>query len=188
MAFELIVIGVSLGGLTAVKQVLEALPKGFPVAVAVVQHRRQDAGETLVNLLQDLTSLPLAEPDDKDAIRPGYVYLAPSDYHLLVEKGHFALSTDAPVWHARPSIDVLFESAADVYRERLIGVVLTGNSQDGAQGLAAVKRKGGLTVVQDPQTAEAAAMPEAAIAAVEVDKVLPLEAIGPFLADVCGPK
>ncbi|MDE2483654.1 MAG: chemotaxis protein CheB [candidate division NC10 bacterium] len=186
MAYELIVIGVSLGGLTAVKKVLEALPKGFPAAVAVVQHRRLDADEMLVNLLQDLTAMPVVEPEDKDPIRPGYVYLAPSDYHLLVEKGHFALSTDAPVWHARPSIDALFESAADAYRERVVGVILTGNSQDGAQGLAVIKRKGGLTMVQDPHTAEAAAMPKAAIAATAVDKVLPLEAIGPCLAEVGG--
>lgn len=188
MAYELIVIGVSLGGLTALRKVLGALPKDFPIAVAVVKHRQCDADDTLVDLLQNITVLPVAEAEDKDPVRPGHIYLAPPDYHLLVEKGHFALSTEAPVWYARPSIDVLFESAADAYRKRVVGVILTGNNQDGAQGLAAIQRKGGLTVVQDPQTAEARAMPEAAIAAVVVDKILPLEEIGPFLAEVCGVK
>ena len=108
--------------------------------------------------------------------------MAPPDYHLLVEKGHLALSTEAAISYARPSVDALFESAADAYGDRVVGVILTGTNRDGAAGLATVKRLGGLAVVQSPSSAEAASMPEAAIAAAPVDHVLPLEAIGPFLA------
>ena len=111
----------------------------------------------------------------------GRVYLAPRDYHLLVERGHFALSTEAPVYFARPSIDVLFESAADAYGEGVVGVVLTGANGDGARGLARIKAAGGLAVVQEPATARAPEMPSAAIEAADVDRVLPLPEIAAFL-------
>lgn len=185
MDFEIVVIGVSLGGRHALEVVLPALPKDFPLPVALVQHRGSGSDATLVAQLQKHSALPVAEPEDKEAIRRGQVYLAPADYHLLVEGGHFALSTDAPVWYARPSINVLFESAAAAYGEAVIGVLLTGANQDGVQGLAAIKRSGGMAVVQDPETAQAPEMAKAAIAAAAVDTVLPLEGIGPFLADIC---
>lgn len=185
MAFELVVVGASLGGLHALQVLLGGLPNEFPLSVAVAQHRQKGCDDTLGMLLQRYTALPVEEVEDKEMILPGHVYLAPPDYHLLVEEGHFALSTEAPVCHARPSIDLLFESAADAYAERVIGVILTGASQDGARGLAKIKARGGLTVVQEPATAESRIMPEAAIAATEIDKILPLGAIGPFLAGLC---
>ncbi len=202
MGYSIVVVGCSLGGLRALQTVLADLPADFPGTVVIVQHREAGSDETLVELLRQHSRLPVGEPEDKDPILPGRVYLAPPDYHLLIETtkrppdhpttrlpdhptmrlpGHFALSTDEPVNYARPSIDVLFESAADAYGERVIGVILTGANADGAQGLAAIKRRGGLTIVQDPATAEAPAMPEAAIAAAQVDAVLPLQEIGLFL-------
>lgn len=183
MAFELVVVGTSLGGLRALEILLAGLPKSFPMSIAVVQHRHKASDNTLMTLLQQHSALPLKEPEDKEVLVPGWVYLAPADYHLLVEAGSFALSTDAPVWYARPSIDVLFESAADAYAQRVIGVILTGANQDGAQGLAKIKARGGLAVVQEPITAESRTMPKAAIAAVAVDWILPLEDIAPLLVN-----
>ncbi len=182
MTYELIVIGASWGGLHAVGEILAALPEDTDAAVVVAQHRRADAVEGgLAGLLRHRTSLPVADVDDKAPIERGRVYLAPPDYHLLVQSGYFSLSKDAHVHYARPSIDVLFESAADAYRERVIGVILTGANADGAKGLAEVKRRGGVAVVQDPGTAERREMPSAALAATAADAVLPLSEIGPFL-------
>jgi two-component system chemotaxis response regulator CheB len=178
--YELIVVGASWGGLRAVGDILNALPDDFHPSVVVVQHRRSDPAD-LAGLLATRTHLPVTDVNDKDPIEPGRVYLAPPGYHLLIEPGHFSLSTDPPVQYARPSIDVLFESAADVYRERLIGVVLTGANEDGAAGLARIKRLGGVAVVQDPRSAERGEMPSAAISATSADAILPLEEIGPFL-------
>jgi two-component system chemotaxis response regulator CheB len=178
---QLVVIGASLGGLNALKTVLSALPPDFPCPIVVVQHREKTTEDLLTGLLETVCALPVAETEDKEPVAWGRVYLAPVNYHLLVEEGHFALSVDGPVNHTRPSIDVLFESAAEAYGERVVGVILTGANEDGARGLAAVKENGGIAVVQDPSTAEAPRMPEAALAAVTADAVLPLEAIGPFL-------
>ena len=125
------------------------------------------------------------DADDKQWIKPKTVYLAPADYHLLVEKGEFSLSVDEAVSHSRPSIDVLFESAADAYGPSLIGVILTGANNDGASGVRRIKSRGGLVVAQDPKTAEAPSMPEAAIATGAVDQILPLDQIGPFLVERC---
>ena len=113
------------------------------------------------------------------------MYLAPADYHLLVERGQFSLSTEGAVAFSRPSVDVLFESAADAYRSRLIGVILTGANSDGALGVKRIKQKGGVVIVQDPASAEAPAMPQAAISAARVDRILPLDRIGPFLVELC---
>ena len=136
--------------------------------------------------LQEGTLLPLREVEDKDEILPGKVYLAPADYHLLVEVGYFGLSTDLPVSYARPSIDVLFESAADAYGERLVtGVILTGANQDGAIGAAAIKAQGGIVLVQQPTTAESAVMPAAAIAQTCVDSVLSLSELAAWLNGLC---
>lgn len=198
--YEIIVIGTSLGGLQALEILLQGLPKTFPMPVAIVQHRHRGSDETLSLFLQRYCALPLTEVEDKEIIRPGQVYLAPADYHLLIELGwswkdeqdepknhSFALSTEAPVSYARPSIDALFESAADAFGERVIGVVLTGASHDGAQGLVKIKTHGGLAVVQEPKTAQSRIMPEAAIAAVPTAKVLRLEEIAPFLVHLCHP-
>ncbi len=175
----LVAVGTSLGGVNAVRAVLRALPADLPVPIVVVQHRGATAETTLVDVLSLATRLAVVEADDKVEMQPGTVYVAPADYHLLVEApGMLALSTEAPVRSARPSIDVLFESAADAYGERLIGVLLTGASADGAAGLARIKQLGGWAIVQDPATAECATMPSAGIAATAVDYVLPLDQIG----------
>ena len=181
MGHELVVVGTSLGGLSALEILLSGLPEEFRLPIVVVQHRLAQSDDTLSLILQLHTKLRVGEPEDKEPIEPGRVYIAPPDYHLMVDRGMFALSTEPKVCHARPSIDVLFESAAHAYRKTVIGVVLTGASRDGAQGLAMIKERGGLTVVQSPSTAESATMPEAAIAATQVDRILPLVEIGPFL-------
>ena len=185
MAYELVVIGTSYGGLQALSVLLEGVPVDFPAAVVIVQHRSKDSDDTLANLLQERSRLPLREAEDKEAIEPGTVYLAPPDYHTLVEDRAFSLSVDAPVVFSRPSIDVLFETAADAYGPRAIGVVLTGANADGAAGLRHVKRRGGYAIAQDPSTAAGPAMPRAAIAAVDVDAVLPIEAIAGRLVQLC---
>jgi two-component system chemotaxis response regulator CheB len=177
--------GTSLGGLNALKQILSHLSAPFP-AIAVVQHRHRDSEQGLSEFLCQFTSQPIRDVEDKDAILPGQVYLAPADYHLLVEPGYFSLSVDEPVLFARPSIDVMFESAAEVYGTDLVGVILTGANQDGAQGLARIKACGGYTIVQDPRTAESPVMPEAAIAMTPIDAILPLPEIGPHLIQICG--
>ena len=184
MAFELIVIGTSWGGLQAIEILLSGLPKDFPLAIAIAQHRQRNAGDLLCDLLQRHSVLPVLEVEDKVAIAPGYVYLAPADYHLLVEPGNFALSIEAPVMYSRPSIDLLFESAADAYTDRAIGVILTGANKDGSQGLATLKRRGGLAIVQEPSEAESSSMPTAAIAATQVDYILPLTKISSCLINL----
>lgn len=184
--YELIAIGASWGGLHAVGRLLETLPRELEVPIAIAQHRGPDASRTdLAGLLQTSATRPVRDVVDKDAIEPGGIYLAPPDYHVLVERGYFSLSTDARVNFARPSIDVLFESAADAYGPAAIGIILTGANEDGAAGLARLKQAGGVAIVQDPSTAERSRMPEAALAATSADVVLPLEEIGPFLRGLC---
>ncbi len=185
VSFKIVVIGTSLGGLSALKIVLGNLPGDFPVPIAIVQHRHKESDNTLKEFLQEHSLLPIREVEDKDEMLPGHVYLAPADYHLLVEPGHFALSTDQPVSYSRPSIDVLFESAADIYAHQVIGVILTGANQDGMQGLKKVKARGGLTIVQEPATAESCVMPKAAISAVAVDWILSLSDIAYKMVKLC---
>ena len=181
MSYELIVIGASWGGLHAIGEVLAALPADVDVPVAITQHRREPGGG-LASLLATRTRFPVEDAEDKQPIERGRIYLAPPNYHLLIQPGWLSLSTDERVHYARPSIDVLFESAADAYGERLIGVILTGANEDGAAGLARVKELGGVAVIQDPASAERHEMPGAALAAISAaDAVLPLEEIGPFL-------
>jgi two-component system chemotaxis response regulator CheB len=188
MAYALCVIGASWGGLKAVGELLRGLPDRLDLAFVVAQHRGTDSRPGgLEGLLQAHSPYPVLQAWDKGTIEPGHVYVAPPDYHLLVEPGSFALSVDERVNYARPSIDVLFESASDAYGERLIGIVLTGANQDGAAGLARIKRRGGVAIVQDPREAEAAAMPAAAIAATQADAVLPIAEMGRFLHGLCVP-
>jgi two-component system chemotaxis response regulator CheB len=183
--FELIVIGCSLGGMHALEKILAELPRDFPIPIAVVQHRYRTSAEGLPSYLRRRSNLGVVDAEDKQWIRPGQVYMAPADYHLLVERGEFSLSVDGFVSFARPSVDVLFESAADAYGDSVIGIVLTGMNADGARGARQIKRRGGFVIVQDPATAEAPQMPEAVIAATPVDKVLPVERIGPYLVELC---
>lgn len=188
MSYELLVIGASWGGLRAVGAVLEGLGDESPAAIVVAQHRGPASGARLAQLLQRQTRLPVREAEDKDELTPGTVYLAAPDYHTLIEfDGTIALSTEEHVRHARPSIDVLFRSAAEAYRERCVGVVLTGANEDGAEGLALIKDLGGVAVVQDPRTAERREMPSAAIEATNADIVLPLKEIGLFLRGLLSP-
>ena len=183
---ELIVMGCSLGGMQALQKIFSSLTNDFCVPIAVVQHRHKNSNEGLPSYFRRQSKLCVIDVDDKQPIKPGCIYLAPADYHLLVERGEFSLSVDAAVAYSRPSIDVLFESAADAYRENLVGVVLTGANADGARGAAKIKRRGGIVVVQDPATAEAPAMPQATIDEVRVDRILPLDRIGPYLVELCG--
>src|SRR5439155_9631982 len=153
---------------------LDGLGEDSPAAIVIAQHRGPWGGERLAPLLQRQTQLRVREAEDKDELTPGTVYLAPPDYHTLIEAdGTIALSIDEHVRHARPSIDVLFHSAAEAYRERCVGVVLTGANEDGAEGLALIKQLGGVAVVQDPRTAERREMPTAALEATNADLVLP---------------
>jgi two-component system, chemotaxis family, protein-glutamate methylesterase/glutaminase len=184
--YEAVVIGVSAGGVDALRTILPCLPGQFPVPVIVVQHRGPGGDDFFVRYLDRLCTIRVKEAEEKEVATSGTIYLAPADYHLLVEDDRtFSLSLENRVRFARPSIDVLFESAADVYGSRLIGIILTGANNDGSHGLAVIKRRGGLTVVQDPAAAEAEAMPRSALESTEVDFVLPLTAIGPFLFNLC---
>ena len=186
MSYEVIAIGASWGGLNAVGTLLEGIPDELDQAIVVAQHRSPESSRgVLESLLQRHIRRPVLEPSDKQPVEASTVYIAPADYHLLVDDRHFALSIDARVQFARPSIDVLFESVAQAYRDRAIGIGLTGSNEDGAAGLAAIKRNGGVSIVQDPHTAERRAMPDAAIAGSVADAVLPLEQIPSFLFGLC---
>jgi two-component system chemotaxis response regulator CheB len=182
---DLIVIGSSWGGLAALETIIEALPADFSTPIAIAQHRAADSGTgALQEMLARRSQHAVCEPGDKDPIERGRIYLAPPDYHLLVEKDGFALSTEAAVRYSRPSIDVLFDSAADVYAERLVSVVLTGANDDGAHGTMRVRRRGGVTIAQNPETAERYEMPRAAIETGAVQHVLDLDEIASMLASL----
>ena len=172
--------GTSLGGLDAIRRVLSSLPRDFHVPIALVQHRGVYQDESLRGVLQAATGLEVVEVDDKLPIENGRLYFAPQDYHLLVDAGSFALSVDDKVQRARPSIDVLFESAAFSYGERLAAVVLTGASRDGAQGTRAVLAHGGRVLAEDPALAESPLMPQAAVEAGA--EALSLDGIGARLS------
>jgi two-component system chemotaxis response regulator CheB len=180
----MIVIGTSLGGLNALRAILKRLPERFPVPVVAVLHRHKESDDALVELLQAKSPLPVSEVLDKEPICPGHVYIAPADYHLFVEAGTFSLSTDDLVNYARPSIDVVFESAADSFGTRVIGVVLTGANQDGSVGAFKIKHRGGIVIVEDPQTAECPIMPNGVLHSIKPDYIRPVEEIGPLLIEL----
>lgn len=182
---EIVVIGTSLGGLRALETILSAMPADFPKPIAVVQHRSKLSDDLLRSLLQSYSLLRIEEPEDKQPIEAGRVYLAPPDYHLLVSRGRLSLSTEAPVSYARPSIDVLFESAALAYGPGVLAVVLTGANADGAAGTVAVKGRGGRVLVQDPGEADSDVMPLASMRAAAVDEVLTLSRIPGRLVELC---
>ena len=180
--FEAVVMGVSFGGLEALHSIFSVLSPGFPAPIMVVQHLAPNTNDFLANYLDNCCPLQVKTAEEKEHARSGFAYLAPPNYHLLVEDDHsFSLSGEGRINYARPAIDVLFESAADVYGAQLIGVILTGANDDGSRGLMRIKEYGGLAVVQDPDTAQAAFMPEAALLANDVDYILPLAEIGGFL-------
>lgn len=171
---NVVVVGTSAGGLRALERVLGNLPAGFDVPIVAVQHRSRES-ELFAAVIQGRIALPVREAEDKEALAAPGVYLAPPDYHLLLEPGGgLALSTDAPVSFSRPSIDVLFESAADAYGPGVLAVLLTGANHDGTRGLTRIRAAGGVAIVQDPATAESPEMPAAAITSGAADHVLSL--------------
>lgn len=184
VGYDLVVVGTSWGGLAALKTLVGALPASFRMAVTLVQHRHKDSDHVLRALLQERSHLVVCEVEDKMPIEEGHIYVAPPDYHTLVEPGHFALSTEAPVRFSRPSIDVTFNSAADAYGHRVVGVVLTGANQDGASGLQRISELGGLAIIQDPQSAESPTMPAAAQKAVPRARIMSLQRIGEYVASL----
>jgi two-component system chemotaxis response regulator CheB len=186
---RLVLIGTSWGGLDALRTVLGGLPSALPAAVVVAQHRAPETHpDALRDLLGAVTSLQVSEVVEKQPLRDGTVFLAPPDYHTLIEGDHLALSVDGPVSFARPSIDVLLETGAESYRDRCVGVILTGANADGARGLARVAELGGAAVVQDPATADRAEMPAAALEAVPDARVVSLAALPELLVDLCARK
>jgi two-component system chemotaxis response regulator CheB len=184
MIYEAVVIGVSAGGLYALTRVLGALPAGFPVPIIVVQHRSRDERFLLEEVLQTKCKVHIKQADEKEAIRPGIVYFAPADYHLLIEKDKtFSLTFDEPVNYSRPSIDILFETAAEVYKNNLLGIILTGANKDGAKGMKCIHKRGGTTIAQRPDTADFPEMPKAAIKTGSIQHVMTLDEIRDFLLD-----
>lgn len=185
--FDALVIGASAGGMKALKTLLTGLPHDFPLAIAIVQHMASHSDSYMAEYLGTGCSLPVKEADDKEEFRKGAVYLAPAGYHLQVEPDRtLSLSVDPPVNFSCPSIDVLFDSAADVFGSRLIGVVLTGASADGSAGLKRIRERGGTAIVQDPAGAEVSFMPQSAIAAAAPGHVAALDDIAPLLRKLCG--
>jgi two-component system chemotaxis response regulator CheB len=182
-----IVIGASAGGLEALSVLLPALPAALQAPVFIVLHLPRDRTSLLVDIFGPRCAVPVREAEDKEPVKPGTVYFAPADYHLLIDSGPtLALSADALVHYSRPSIDVLFESAADVYGPHLLGIILSGANQDGAEGLAAVHRAGGVTVVQSPEGAPSPYMLESALARTDADFVTSLEEIATILRALGG--
>ena len=184
---DAVVMGASAGGIEALLRVLPTLTRRLPAPIAVVIHLPRERPSLLATVFAPRCTIPVVEAEDKMPFAAGTIHFAPSDYHLLLEKGpSLALSTDDLVNYSRPSIDVLFQSAADVYGPRLAAVLLTGANEDGAAGLAAVRRAGGVTIVQDPETALVPTMPLAALARGQADFVLSLDGIAALLRKASG--
>jgi two-component system chemotaxis response regulator CheB len=184
---QAVVIGTSAGAVQALSRLLPLLPASYPLPVMVVVHVPPDRRNALTDLFQTKCRMTVREADDKEPIEPGVIYFAPPDYHLQVETtASFSLSTDEPVLHSRPSIDVLFESAADAFGAALLGVVLTGANQDGAAGAKAIGQAGGVVLVEDPAQAQASTMPEAALDACDTARPMSIEAIGSYLLGLRG--
>ena len=178
MHYEAIVIGASSGGMSALKFIFSALPADFNTPIIIVQHISPRSDNQWIEFLNDKSNLNLKEADEKEKIENENVYIAPANYHLMIEKEKtFSLTIDERINYARPSIDVLFESAAEAYKNKLIGVVLTGSNNDGTNGIKRIKEFGGLAIVQNPETAESSYMPASAIAAIKPDYILSLEEI-----------
>lgn len=182
---EVVVLGASAGGVEAMLAVLGYLPSSFSLPVVAVLHLPEGRKSELAAVLERRLRRPVREAEDKAALEQGIIYVAGPSYHLSIERDRsFSLSLEPRVHFSRPSIDVLFESAADACGAALAGVLMTGASQDGASGLAAIQQAGGLTVVQDPADAKVAVMPEAALKRLRPDHILTLQGIGQLLADL----
>ncbi|HET9025189.1 MAG TPA: chemotaxis protein CheB [Burkholderiaceae bacterium] len=183
---KLVTIGCSFGGLYALMELFGSLTTDFPAPIVVVQHRASDDQDEhrLAHVLSRYSTLPVKDADHGEPLAPACVYLAPSDYHVLIDAGHFELTVDPAVQYSRPSIDVLFESAARAYGAEVVGVLLTGYGHDGTAGMRAIHDAGGVTIAEDPGTALQPAMPRSAIQAGVASEVLPLDAIGPRLLEL----
>jgi two-component system chemotaxis response regulator CheB len=178
----IVVIGGSAGAMTALGQLLSALPDDYPLPILIAIHLHPLQDKYYLDHFNELCALPVKEADEKEPIQGGHIYFAPPNYHLLIEKDlTFSLSVDEKVNYARPSIDILFESAADAYAPHLAGIILTGANNDGALGLNYIKNRGGTTIVQDPQTADSPYMPKAALSKTPADYILTLQEIGDLL-------
>lgn len=185
MKYEAVVIGTSAGGLYVLTDLLSALPPTFQLPVIVVQHRSKEERTLLEEVLSQKCRIRIKQADEKEPIRKGTVYFAPPDYHLLIEQDHtFSLSSDERVNYSRPSIDVLFETAAYAYRQHLLAIILTGANHDGAAGIATIRKYGGTTVAQSPENALYPAMPNAAINTGCIQKVLDTEEIKQYLVSL----
>lgn len=182
VGYDIVMVGTSWGGLAVLRTLVAGIPASFTMAITIIQHRHKDSDQSLRLLLQESSLLEVCDVEDKMPIEHGRVYVAPPDYHTLVESGHFSLSTEAPVRFSRPSIDVTFASAADSYTHRTVGIVLTGANADGAEGLRRISDRGGMALVQDPDTAESTAMPAAAMKAVPRARVMSLAGIVSFVS------
>lgn len=183
--YQAIVIGTSAGGLIALSSLLENLPVNYPIPIIIVQHRSKEPRDLLEEILQGKCNMKVKQADEKEKIESGFIYIAPPDYHLLIEKDFtFSLTADEAVLYSRPSIDVLFESAASVYKDKLIGIILTGANSDGAKGLRRIAENNGLTIVQTPDNAQFSVMPLAAIATQKVNFILSLLKIQSFLLNI----
>lgn len=182
---QAVAIGASAGAVDALSKLLPVLPEKFPLPVFIVVHLPADKKSIMAELFNGKCMLEVKEAEDKEDIRPGVVYFAPPDYHLLIEKDKIiSLSSEEPVLFSRPSIDVLFETAADAYGEGLLGIILTGANEDGANGLRIISEEGGTAIVQDPQHAFAPYMPQAAIKACPKAKIMQLREIAEYLQEV----
>jgi two-component system chemotaxis response regulator CheB len=185
ITYEAIVIGTSAGGLFALATLLKEIPKDYFIPIIVVQHRAKDPKDLLEEVLQNKCAIHIQQANEKEKITGGTVYIAPPDYHLLIENDRtFSLSSDELVNYSRPSIDVLFESATAVYQNKLVGIILTGANHDGTHGLTAIKKNGGLTIVQDPLEAQFPVMPAAAIHGEGVQHIWRLSDIQLFLLKI----
>ena len=182
---DAVVVGASAGGVEALLTIFKDLPADFGLPIIVVLHIPDERRSQLAEVFDRRLSIAVKEAGDKEPIIPGTLYFAAPGYHLSVEDDYsFSFSQEARVHYSRPSIDYLFESAADAYQERLAAILLTGANQDGAQGLETIKLRGGLTIVQDPEEALVATMPQAALDRIQPDYILPLRGIGRLLCEL----
>lgn len=185
LKYEAIVIGASAGGLFALTAILSALSPNFPLPIIIVQHRSREEPTLLEEVISYKCELPIRQTNEKELIQPGVVYFAPPDYHLLIEHNRsFSLSFDLPVNYSRPAIDVLFESAAQVYKRKLLAIILTGANADGAEGIKVIRQLGGTTIAQDPATASFPIMPQAAVDTGYIEHIMNLDEIKNFLKNI----
>ncbi|MGD8782478.1 MAG: chemotaxis protein CheB [Ignavibacteria bacterium] len=183
--YEAVVIGASAGGLEATIQLLRELPQNFPLPIIIVQHRANDERTLLEEVIQSNCKITVKQADEKEKIKQGTVYFAPANYHLLVEEDStLSLTSDKLVNYSRPSIDVLFETASEVYRKGLIGIILTGSNGDGTEGIKAIKINGGTTIAENPKTAAFPYMPQSAINTGYVQYIWEIKEIKNFLLSI----